>query len=240
MSNPALIGLITGLIAVAVAMAGVLVWDRKQPEDDAIEDPTEAARWHQELTAVNKDFGLAATRAAAGKWAASATTILGVLSTVAIVAGPSNLVEEVGGTAATVAASLVLVAAGLAAVATLLAGIAEQGTPIKAQLTPGGLRARTRTRAQKARQQIFWSRLLTVLALLIIVAATGVAWLTAITKAEPAKTQPVIILSPIGAACGSVSTAESGELLLTVPGASSTPAPLPENARIKLVDSCPE
>lgn len=239
MSSPALVSLLIGLVVLGIAMAWLLWWDRQQPPDDEINDPSEATFWDQQLSAVTTDFGLEATRAAAGKWAASATTILGILSTVAIVAGPGNLVEDVGGKEAKWAAALVLVAAGVAAVSTLLAGLAEQGTPVKARLTAGGLRARTRTRAEKARRQVFWSRLLTVVALLCIVTATGVAWLTALTKPASATPQHAVVVSNSGAVCGALSTNVNGEVALTIAGATAA-TPIPEYARIKLVDSCPE
>lgn len=236
MSSGALIGLVAGVALLLLAMVAVLIWDSRTPAADRIADPVELQRWDAKAQQAADDFGLAATRAAAGKWGASTAAILGVLSTVAVVAGPSNLVTDVGGTEADIAAALVLAAAGVAALATLLAGLAEQGSPVKGVVTPGGLRALTRVRAERAAQQIRWSRVLTAVALVLIVAAAGVAWLTALTRPVKAAVRSAIVVTGGAAKCGILTVSKTGGLIVTVSG---TPEQVPGGAQVTLVDSCP-
>ncbi len=227
-------------IGVAVTLAvmfAILIWDRSSPGEDEIEDSTEAAFWDEQAQAARQDFGLAATRAAAGKWAATAASILGILSTVAIVAGPSALVDDVGGDAALVAAILVLVAGGLAAVATLLAGTAEQGSPVPDKVTGGKLRKLTRTRAQRAATQIRWSRILTVLSLVCIFTAAGVAWLKPLTAEDKPAGQSAVVVDSTGARCGSLTVASDGTATLKVGTVSQAIA---AGSQVTLVDSCPK
>src|SRR5262245_43453406 len=60
--------------------------------------------WELRAAEYREDFGLGPTREIAGKWSASIAALLGVLSAVAFVAGPSDLVEDVGGKPAEYAA----------------------------------------------------------------------------------------------------------------------------------------
>jgi hypothetical protein len=240
MSDGAWIGLVIGGLAVLVAMLGILFWDGRKPADDQIGDPTELARWKEAVDSADLDFGLATTRAAAGKWAASAAAILGILSTVAIVAGPNDLATDVGGDAAVVAAACVLAAGGVAAIATLLAGLAEQGSPVTGVLTPGKLRALTRTRAKRAAQQIRLSRILTVAALLLIFTAAGVAWLSVLTGGEPTKPQLAIVSTNSASFCGVLSVSSDAAKSLQITVAGGQPITIPGGSRIKLIDACPQ
>ncbi len=238
MSSAALIGLIVGLIALAVVVILIIRSDENVAlEEDAL-DANQQAYWQQKLDEVSQDFGLVATRAAAGKWAASAAAILGVLTTVAVVAGPENLAEDVGGTEAQVAAVLILLAAGVAAIATLLAGLAEQGSPVsEAGMTPGRLRRLTRERAARAAKQIRWSRILTSVALCFIVAAAGVAWLTALTGPSDSSGQSALVVDSGRAHCGKLVRQGDGATALS-DGEKSTA--IPGGALVTLVEECPK
>jgi hypothetical protein len=70
----------------------------------------------------------------------------------------------------------------------------------------------------------------------MIVAATGVAWLGALTGKEPVSKQSAVVVSSAGAKCGTLSVTKSGHLLLSVGG---TAEAVPGDARVTLVDSCP-
>src|SRR4051794_40881241 len=97
MSGAARDGLVLGLIVLAVAMLLIVSADQGVPgAADEINDPLEATYWQQQIQNAARDFGLEATRASAGKWGASAAAILGVLATVAVVQGPSDLAKDVG------------------------------------------------------------------------------------------------------------------------------------------------
>jgi hypothetical protein len=238
MSSAALIGLIVGLVILAVAIYLIVSSDENVGSEEDTLTGTQLAEWQQKLDAVSSDFGLAATRAAAGKWGASAAAILGVLTTVAVVAGPDNLVEEVGGTEAQIAAVLILLAAGVAAIATLLAGLAEQGSPVsEAGMTPGRLRRLTRERAARAAKQIRWSRILTSVALCFIVAAAGVAWLTALTGPSDSSGQSALVVDSGRARCGKLVRQEDGATALS-DGEKSTA--IQGGALVTLVEECPK
>lgn len=142
MTHTAARGLVVGVIVLGLILLGILLWDRNKPSTGDQLSDTQETKWSEQAEGANKDFGLANERAIAGKWATSAASLLGILSTVAFVVGPSNLVQDVGGDAALLAGSLVLVAAGIAAIATMLAALAEQGTP-------GLYRAMIRSRANR-------------------------------------------------------------------------------------------
>ncbi len=234
MSGYAILGLVLGEMVLAVTLFILFFADRRGVTDDAINDPAELQRWAEKAQTVSDDFGLAAIRAGSGKWATTAAAIVGILSTVAVVVAPTDLAKDIGGIPADVVAALVLCAAGCAAVALVLAGLAEQGTPVKGEVTPVHLRALTKARATRASNQILWSRLLTVVALLLIVTATGIAWLSALTGTQPA--QSAIVVDHSSAVCGTLSLSPTGSLMLIVNG---TPRAIPGDAHLTLVDSCP-
>jgi hypothetical protein len=236
MSSAATIGLVLGLVGLALVLLLILKDDAATPETEQIQDPVQLQIWDERAEKAREDFGLADTRAKAGKWAASAAAILGVLTSVAVVAGP-NALKDIGGTEAQIAAGLVLAAAGVAAIATLLAALAEQGTPVfEEQLDGSRFRTLTRVRAKKAANQLFASRVLIVLALALIIASAGVAWLTALTGKEESSSQSAIVVAGSGAHCGVLKSVD-GRLLLEV---GKTTTPVASNARITLVDSCPK
>lgn len=237
MSGYAILGLALGAVALAVTLFILFFADRRGVTDEPINDPVERQKWDEKARTVSDDFGLAAIRAASGKWAATAAAIVGILSTVAVVTGPADLAKDVGGTPAIVAAALILCAAGCAAIAVTLAGLAEQGTPVKGPATGQHLRALTKARATRASHQILWSRLLTVIALLLIVGATGIAWLAALTGNHAAAKQSAIVVDHSSAVCGTLPTSTAGAIRLIVDG---TPRPIPGDAQVTLVDSCPK
>jgi len=239
MSTVALIALLGGIGGLALAMWLIVHADRCVPTTgDDIRDPIAKAYWQEQVDKASLDFGLAGTRASAGKWGASAAAILGVLSTAAVVAGPSDLAKDVGRTEAWIAATLVLVAGSLAALATLLAGLAEQGSPVtRTDLNPGLLRRLTRERAARAAEQIRWSRILTALSLCFILAGAAVAWLTALTgDSKKESAQSAIVVGSSGSACGTLTT-KGASLKLKVGKATSA---IGADARITLVTACPK
>jgi len=194
----------------------------------------EAQRWDAAATAARADFGLKAIRDVAKTWSASIATLLGVLSTVAIVKGPDSLVD-VGGTEADIAAWLILLAAGVAAVAVTLAILAEQGVPQwEGDLDGWAFRSLTRQRAKQAAGYIQISRYMVVGALLLIVLAAGVSWLAALTGGGKSG-QNAIVSRAAGVTCGTL-TSTNGTLALKV---GNKVQPIAEKADVTLVDSCP-
>lgn len=236
MSNEVLIAVAIGVLILAVAFIAILLWDGSTPKAEPIDNNDELQVWTDRANKAKEDFGLADTRSAGEKWAASIAAILGVLSAVAFISGPSSLVKDVGGTPAKVAGGLFLVAGGVAAIATLLAALAEHGTPVSVKNLTGPLyRTLLRTRARRAVTQIRWSRILTVIALLLMVTATSVAWATALTETKDSS-QSAIVVSTAGGECGTLSQT-NGSLSLKVGSATKPIAP---DSVVTLVDACPE
>lgn len=237
MTSFALVLLIAGGVVLLAVCLWMLLSSSAVPSADPIADPVQAQLWAQRAEDALADFGLGSERAVAGKWASSAAALVGILSTVAFIAGPTDLAKDVGGAPALIAAVLVLLAAAVAAIGTLFAALAEQGTPVQTSANGGLYRALLRTRANEARSQIQASRILIVIALCLLILATGVAWLTVLAPAKkPSVGQNVLIQTSAGAQCGTLT--RSGQQVELTAGAGS-PAPIPGDAKITLVDSCP-
>src|SRR5690349_8897782 len=98
-------------IAVGTAVLAYVLsktfWGKKlepgrQPDDWPESD--EAQEWDERAAEMRKDYGLSSVSGGASKWAASIAALLGLLSTVAFVAGPKDL-ADVGGWEAKAAAT---------------------------------------------------------------------------------------------------------------------------------------
>jgi hypothetical protein len=240
MDKGALIALVIG--AVTLALILYLIVRRTgdvqpDPQPPGWSANTAAQRWDEKAAIAREDFGLPAIRETAKTWGASIAALLGILTTVAFVAGPTDLVKEVGGTEADVAAWLILAAAAVAAIATVLAILAEQGIPkYEDDLNGWVLRSLTQKRADKAAGQLRSSRYLVVLALLLILFATGIAWMTALTGDDAPATQKALVSAPRGLACGTL-VDEGGFLALKIGDGEAQR--IEGGAAITLVDSCP-
>lgn len=79
--------------------------------------------------------------------------------------------------------------------------------------------------------------MLTVIAICLIIAATGTAWLKALApKHKPAGSQSALVVSAGGAQCGTLVTV-SDHIALKV--GTAAPTPIPSGATVTLVGSCP-
>jgi hypothetical protein len=240
MDKTALVALIAGAIGLTVTLIAI-VWRtsdlQADPQPPSWGATNAAPEWDEKAAAARDEFGLPGVRATAKTWGASIAGLLGILSTVAFVAGPTDLVKEVGGTEADVASWLVLGAAALAAVAITLAIVAEQGIPrYVGDLNGWTLRSLTEKRAKAAARQLTASRYLVLLSLLLILLATGIAWMTALTGEENVATQEAIVVTTAGALCGTLTDAD-GSLALKI--GDGDPEPIAEGAAITLVEECP-
>jgi hypothetical protein len=237
MAEIALGALIAGVVLMLVTFAWILKLDGASPPVEEIPDAEEKLIWRERARESSTDFGLADIRAGASKWAASVASILAVLSSVAVVAGPKDLAKDVGGTGALTVGALVLAAGAIAAMATLLAALAAQGTPVWSELGPATYRTAIRARAIRAALFLRWSRILTVVALSVVLSATGVAWLTVLAPARPVHhAQFAIVVTNAGTHCGALANVGSDLMLQVDHG---TPAAIPPNAVLTLVGACP-
>jgi hypothetical protein len=238
MSSAALVALLVGVFSLGAVLFALL----RRTGDLTPGDPppgwansTAAQVWDTKAAEARENFGLTQIRDTAGKWAASIAGLLGILSTVAFIAGPKALVTDVGGTEADVAAWLILAAAAVAAVAVTLAILAAQGSPQQTESNGWTYRSLTRQRAELAAAQLNASRYLVITALVLITLATGIAWMSALTGDEPASGQDAIVATSAGAICGTLTDAD-GSLGLQI---GDELKPIGTSAAITLVDDCP-
>lgn len=196
------------LLALAAVIVAIAIWRRRpaaagdlpatwgQAADDRRWDDEAAEAQHQQLALV---------RAAAAAWGTAISSLLGVFALVAFVKGPTTF-TDVKGSAASAAALLVLLAAVAAAVAVLLAALAAQGVPRDLAILDGWeLRHQTAVRARTATVQLAWSRILGVLAALIVLAAVGLTWLTALHQSQAEKSQQLLLVTKDGVVhCGTL------------------------------------
>jgi hypothetical protein len=241
MSTEAAVVLGSGAFGLFLAMV-IIVWrggiDDPGPAPDDWAESNASLQWEERAREARVDLGLQSLRDTSSKWATTIAALLGVLASVAFVAGPDDLVESVGGVEADIAAWCILAAAGCAALATLLASLAEQGIPRYDKRFDGWTYKRlTELRARRSAVQLTASRLLAVLALTLVVIATGIAWLTALTGPETVSPQQAITESVDGPVCG-VLTSDAGQLEVMVPGSAQS-TELARGAQVTLVDFCP-
>ena len=191
-------------------------------------------RW--EKKAEDLEFkALENVRSAAEKWGASLAAILALTGTVLVVKGRESVTELSSG--AQLGIGLILGVAFIVAVsATMLAALAAQGTP-KDLHWPSGPRLRQweRAAALTAKQRLRWSRMLTLLSVLLI--AGGVALLWYGPEAEGSGS--TVLLAPERGMplCGSLVQGTSG-LELKVGETSSRLPPGPYSS-IVAVENCP-
>jgi len=239
MSTYAWVILIVGVVVLAVALFAVVTGgsvsaSAAKPEPANWANTTEAAVWQERLDLAQADFGLADVRDVASKWTGSIAGLLGVLSSVAFVAGPSDLVKDVGGWEAQLAAWIVLAAAALAAVGLAFAVVAEQGSPKwDPKVDAWSYRWQRKELAKRSADRIRTSRYLILAAVVLIIVATGIAWMKALTKPSSSE-QDAIVSFVSGAVCGPLTT-HNGIVSITVNGSERAV----RNARITLVSSCP-
>ncbi|MEV1073916.1 hypothetical protein [Micromonospora parva] len=160
-------------------------------------------RWKLEADDL-RHRGLAAIREAAGRWLQTIALLLGIFSVVAFVKGPESLAKLDDGVAYALTV-LVLAAAASAAAATWLAALASQGSPeLVGVLTGPKLRDLVTNSYQRVARQLWWSRLLTVVAALLVATGMGLAWFSSIAGSDR-KTIDVLIVDGNGAVvCGPV------------------------------------
>ena len=114
-------------------------------------------------------------RAVAGRWAATIGSLTGVLSVVALVAGPRTVDQlQVGWRIA--AGAFVLVAIVAAAWATWAAADAAQGRVLTSLSTYARIREDFRSEETRARQRLSQAKALVVAAMAALVVAVGISW----------------------------------------------------------------
>lgn len=187
-------------------------------------------RWKKEADDL-RHSGLAAVRETAGKWLQTIALILGAFSVVAFVKGPQSL-ADLDDTTAHAVTVIVLAAALLVGTATWFAALAAQGSPkVVRVLTGPKLREHVEASYEGVTRLLWWSRLLTVIAALMVAAGTGLTWLTSTPQAK--ETTNLLVVSQDGTvACLAVKDG-------TVAANAAQRAVLQHATAVQLVKTCP-
>lgn len=191
-------------------------------------------RWEKRLADLETEE-LSKVRAAAEKWAATLTALLGLAGTVLIVRGAEEISGLSDGTK--IAIGVLLVIAFVAAVvATVLTAYAAQGTPKNLEWpTAASLREWEHKQAKTAKSRLFHSRWISLVAVLAIAIAVAVAWLGEAAESSGSK----VLFTPATGKplCGSLVNAAGG-LELEIGDKHVALPPGPYDNTIS-VDSCP-
>jgi hypothetical protein len=215
----------------------------KQPGAVILKVPTvaptpEDLRWKKRVEDATYN-ALPNIRAASEKWAATISAVTGVFAIFALVKGRDDITKLSHGWEIAVA-SILAGATLLAVRAILLAAVAAQGTPARLRIDVSSVRELYERAARAAADELRYSRILTVLATLLVATAIGLAWFAP----EPAEGGPSNVLA-FGTdgrvlACGTLSTTKARALAITPPGADKPQTLLPAALRaIVPVDDCP-
>jgi len=190
---------------------------------------TEDLRWEREAEDA-RHGSLDDVRRSAEKWAAGIAGLLGVASTVAILASPdaSKIHEDV----AQLLVWLGAVTGVLSMTGLILAALASQGTPQWLDILDGtALRDHLESRTPIAIMQLKWSRWLIVASATLLVVIAVIATSSSLSKDETTQTF-IVVFQDEPPRCGILSFDSEGRA--TLAGATLPPA-----RQLLPVDSCP-
>ena len=219
------------------------------PQDDA-------ARWNKEADDL-RHTSLDRVRKTAEAWGASITTALGVFALVAFVKGPDAIKDVPTGAgkgvtlsiagwaigpfdAAETAAVTIFAAAVLVIVAVILAALAAQGSPSwNPKFVGTTLQNAVATQSKRAVRELLWSRILTIVALTLVLFGLWVVWWATIDAKQkaPAPTTDAIVGSGTAMVCGVLDTGGDGSLTVTPDGGSAVA--VSSGTAVTIVDDCP-
>lgn len=219
-ARPALAKLMAGPPKLSVGKPG--------PADD-YEDAWEQQAEELQLNALQR------VQATAEKWAGSISALLALFSAVAVVKGPQDL-SKMPEPYPVLLALVIGAAVVLAVIAAGAALLAAQGTPEKVPLPTGErLRAWSRNEERTARRRLFWSRWLTVAALVLLAAGTGIAWCSPRKDDE----QNLLVRTKEGLRCGKLIESRKGRLIIKTDTKAHTPVSVSNLVDFAPVDDCP-
>lgn len=210
-------------------------------------------RWDREAVEL-RHTGLKAVRDTAAAWEKAIAAVLGAFGVAAIIKGPEALKDIPGYQKTAIdlpwlgltdldaprtVALLIFAGAVTLGVAIVLAALAAQGVPTWIEGMDGPrLRRLSGLAARGAARKLFWSRVLTVIAALLVVSSMAFAWYAQIVAAEGAgpTSQNAIVVTALGAVCGAITTADDGQIQMKI-GEDDTPIASP--LAVSLVEKCP-
>jgi hypothetical protein len=201
------------------------------PETPAVVD----LKWAKRLESITFD-ALSNTRAAAVKWASTITAVTGVFGIFALVKGRSDITALTHGWELVVA-GLFLVAVLCLLRSIVLAALAAEGTPTFESVDTTNIRRKYSHATAVAAFQLVGSRVLAVVAMLLVTAAVGIVWF-APSASAPALSY--VSTSDGTLMCGALSVGVDGKLNLKQNGATATKALDPSTVRAVVATlACP-
>jgi hypothetical protein len=192
-------------------------------------------KWAKRLESITFD-ALPNTRAAAVKWASTITAVTGVFGIFALVKGRSDITALTHGWELIVA-GLFLVAVLCLLRSIVLAALAAEGTPTFDAVDTTNIRGKYSHATTVAAFQLVGSRVLAVLAMLLVTAAVGIVWFGP-NSAAPALSY--VSTSDGTLMCGALSVGVDGKLNLKQNGVTATKALDPAKVRaVVATATCP-
>jgi hypothetical protein len=194
-------------------------------------------RWDQEAEDL-RHTSLEKLKTSAEAWEKSVSALLGVFSVVAFVKGPATF-EDLGTASGIAVAALVLFAAAFAVAAIACAAVAAQGIPTWQERLDGAvLRSSVEQSARRGVKLMWASRITAIVAALLVLAATSVAWLSQVGGGAPSPPSLLVVQGSGALLCGEMIAGPNARLSISATG--KPPGVVVEGARsVTPVDACP-
>jgi hypothetical protein len=208
--------------------------------------------WEEEAAAARHN-ALDNVRGTAKEWSQSIGLILGAFTTAAFLKGPEAFSDlpaagftlrfqlasiDVTYEPRTAALALIFLGAIVLTIALATATFAAQGTPgWTKQLNGETYRIKSTSATKWSIALLTVSRVTTIIAAVMILVGTAIAWSADAQKPTADEAQSAIVQLQTGAICGVLSNAADGSLQVT-PEGGATHA-IPSTGNIVLVDGCP-
>jgi hypothetical protein len=193
--------------------------------------------WEERAEKLRFD-SLADIRKSAEKWAGSIGAVTGVFGIVSLIKG-RDAVTDLTRSAEISVGILVALALLFALRGILLAALAAQGTPRLIRFSGERIRTAYRAEARLAMDLLKYSRVLTVLAVLVFATAVGLTWYGPTKKAEEPGGPKILVVRRSGAvACGLLKGGTNGGFIVEIRG-QRIPVSVGDVVSLTAVSSCP-
>jgi hypothetical protein len=194
-------------------------------------------RWDQEAEDL-RHTSLEKLKASAEAWEKSVSALLGIFSVVAFIKGPATF-EDLGTASGIAVATLVLLGAACAVAAIACAAVAAQGIPTWQERLDGAvLRRRVEQSARRGATLLWASRITAIVAALLVLAATSVAWLSQVGGGDRSPPSLLVLQGSGALLCGDMIVGQDARLSISATG--KPPGVLVEDAKsVTPVDACP-
>jgi hypothetical protein len=191
----------------------------------------DALDWSKRASTLQLD-SLKEIRGGAEKWAGSLTAVTGALGIVAIIKGPEKI-EDLTSRYQIIVAVLLAIGTLLMLRGIVLAALAAQGTPGRIEFTGPTLRDFTAREAEEAADLLRFSRVVTVIGVLVAGIAVALVWFGPEAKKPPS--MRMVIRDNGTMVCGELTTGSDDNVLVA-----GQPIRIAEIRSIIAVQECPD